>query len=173
MPRPSSYVPTSKPEAPRRDTQRLSMWILFAVAGVAFAVAARWAREREVHEVAAPPQPAPPPALPVPTAAQEPAPEPEATVAKESPAQDLALRSDDKVAEGQGMLEVVAGTGNTIYVDGRLIGSGPVAKVPLAPKAKGEPYEVRVKLRGEDQVRFVVVKEGRLTRLRVAPPWSR
>jgi len=32
---------------------------------------------------------------------------------------------------------------------------------------------VRVKLRGEERVRFVSVKEGKLIRVRVAPPWSR
>jgi hypothetical protein len=69
------------------------------------------------------------------------------------------------------MLEVVAGTKDTIFVDGRLIGEGPTQKLPLAPRR--EPYEIRVKLRGEERVRFVTVKQGRLARLRVAPPWSR
>jgi hypothetical protein len=69
------------------------------------------------------------------------------------------------------MLEVVAGSGNSIYIDGRLVGKGPVVKLPVS--ARAEPYQVRVELRGEDQVRFVAVKAGRLARLRVAPPWTR
>jgi hypothetical protein len=69
------------------------------------------------------------------------------------------------------MLEVVAGVSDSVYVDNRLIGDGPILKLPLAPRP--EAYEIRVKLRGEERVRFAVVKEGRLTRVRVAPPWSR
>jgi hypothetical protein len=85
--------------------------------------------------------------------------------------QDLPLRPDDKVPAGQGMLEVVAGVSDTIHVDNRLIGNGPIVKLPLGPRA--EPYEIRIKLRGEERVRFALVREGRLTRVRVAPPWSR
>jgi hypothetical protein len=69
------------------------------------------------------------------------------------------------------MLEVVAGTSDTIWIDGTLVGNGPIVKRALAPKK--EPYEIRVRLRGDERVRFVLVKEGRLTRLRIAPPWSR
>ncbi len=69
------------------------------------------------------------------------------------------------------MLEVVAGKSDTIYIDGKPMGSGPVQSEAL--KARNDPYEVKVKLRGEERVRFVNVKEGRLTRIRVAPPWSR
>ena len=87
--------------------------------------------------------------------------------------EDLPLRDGDKdrVKKGQGMLEIVAGKSDTVYIDGKPMGSGPVIDAPL--KAKTEPYEVKVKLRGEERVRFVSVKEGRLTRVRVAPPWSR
>jgi MFS family permease len=92
---------------------------------------------------------------------------------KESPILpvDGPLRADDKVPPGQGMLEVVAGTSDSIFIDGTLVGNGPIVKRALAPKK--EPYEIRVKLRGEERVRFVLVKEARLTRLRIAPPWSR
>src|SRR5262249_30297378 len=69
-------------------------------------------------------------------------------------AQDLPLRADDKVAPGQGMLEVLAGSRDTVHVDGRLAGNGPVIKMPL--ESRGEPYEVRVNLRGEERVRFVL-----------------
>jgi hypothetical protein len=85
--------------------------------------------------------------------------------------EELALRADDKVGEAEGMLEVIAGSSDTIYVDGKALGSGPVQKVALAARAK--PYEVRVKLRNEERVRFVAVKEGKLMRVRAAPPWSR
>ena len=85
--------------------------------------------------------------------------------------QEGALQPDDKVPAGQGMLEVVAGTTENVYVDGALIGTGPVVKRALAPRA--EPYEVRVKSHGEDRIRFASVKEARLTRVRLSPPWSR
>jgi hypothetical protein len=85
--------------------------------------------------------------------------------------QEGPLRPDDKVPPGQGMLEVVAGTSDTIWIDGAHVGNGPTIKRALAPRK--EPYEIRVRLRGEDRVRFALVKDGRLTRIRVAPPWSR
>jgi hypothetical protein len=69
------------------------------------------------------------------------------------------------------MLEVVAGTSDTIWIDGTLVGNGPLVKRALAPKK--DPYEIRVRLRGEERVRFARVQESRLTRLRIAPPWSR
>jgi CheY-like chemotaxis protein len=169
VPRPSAYAPSVRPE-PARDN-RMMMWVLFAVAGIAFAVAARWAREREVAPALPPVSPPAAPAEPTATAAA-PAAEPESTAAPDtSSAQDLPLPAGAKVPQGQGLLEVIAGQGNTILVDGSQVGLGPLVKLPLAPRK--DPYEVRIKLRGEDQVRFVVVKEGRLTRLRVAPPWSR
>lgn len=161
------------------------MWALFAAAGIVFAVGARMSRERELAA-----QVVPPPAQPAAVLAPEPvapaaAPVEEVSEAKdantkkalgesaENPVlpQDLPLRPDDKVPEGQGMLEVVAGVSDTIHVDNRLIGNGPIVKLPLGPRA--EPYEIRIKLRGEERVRFALVREGRLTRVRVAPPWSR
>ena len=83
----------------------------------------------------------------------------------------LPLTQDDEVGKGEGMLEVVAGKNDKIYVNGQLMGKGPVVKVTL--KAVPDPYEVRVKLRGEERVRYAVVKEGKRIKLRVAPPWSR
>jgi hypothetical protein len=85
--------------------------------------------------------------------------------------QEGPLRPDDQVPPGAGMLEIVAGTSDTVFIDGTQVGNGPVVKRALAPRK--EPYEIRVKLRGEERVRFVLVKEGRLTRVRIAPPWSR
>lgn len=188
--RPSAYAPEAptpvdtKPPATTRPT----MWLLFAAAGIVFAVGARLSRERSLVEPAAL-SPSPPPAhiappAPAPSALIETAPASPAAAApapQERPEgesaehpvlpQDLPLRAEDKVPSGQGMLEIVAGVSDTIYVDHRLIGSGPILKLPLAPKAA--PYEIRVKLRGEERVRFAVVKEGRLTRLRIAPPWAR
>ncbi len=160
---------------------KLSMWILFAVAGTVFAVGSRMSQQR----AAAPP---PPPPAPVEApAAVEPPPAPAQAGAVEPAVmrdrregdsadypvmpQDLALRPEDKVPAGQGLLEVIAGPSDVIYVDGQLAGNGPIVKAPYAPKR--DPYEIRVRLRGEERVRFALVKEGRLTRLRIAPPWSR
>ncbi|MDI1452118.1 response regulator, partial [Polyangium sp. 6x1] len=134
-----------------------------------------------------------PAALPAPTVTAEgppaaeaaPAPAPEPAAAATTPRdrregdtadfpvmpQDLPLRAEDKVPAGQGLLEVVAGPSDSIYVDGQLAGNGPIVQSKLAPKK--DPYEIRVRLRGEERVRFALVKEGRLTRLRIAPPWSR
>jgi CheY-like chemotaxis protein len=175
---PAPAAPTPKePVAHNR-----SMWALFAVAGIVFAVGARLSREHHVI-----PEPVPPPALeapkPVETAAAAVAPRPADTAAPEAPKGpgetasnpilplDSPLRDTDQVPPGQGMLEVVAGTSDTIFIDNQQVGNGPSIKRALAPKK--EPYEVRVKLRGEERVRFVLVKEARLTKVRIAPPWAR
>jgi DNA-binding response OmpR family regulator len=163
-----------------------SMWALFAVAGIVFAVGARLSRERELARTTAqqPAVAATAPATPgidtpaaATTATAAPAPAPADLKAdgesKGDPIlpQDGPLRADDKVPPGQGMLEIVAGTSDTIFIDGTHVGNGPIVKRALAPKK--EPYEIRVKLRGEDRVRFAVIKDARLTRIRIAPPWSR
>src|SRR5262249_44299770 len=138
-----------------------TMWLLFAAAGIVFAVGARLSRERET-----PPEPAPPSpqAETHPTAAP---PEPPAAsrdltgegTNRLDPAvpQDPPLRPDDRGGRGKGMLEVVAGSNDTIYVDGTLVGSGPLVKRAVA--SRRESYEVRVMLRGEERVRFVQIKE--------------
>jgi CheY-like chemotaxis protein len=192
--RPSSYAVPDAPPRPSRgkDAQEggttRSMWILFALAGIVFAVGARLSRDRELArptpppaatpeaqapegkapEAKAPEAPAPQPTVPTPPA--EPRSDGESKTDPILP-QEGPLRADDKVPPGQGMLEVVAGTSDTIWIDGTHVGNGPIIKRALAPRK--EPYEIRVKLRGEDRVRFALVKEGRLTRIRVAPPWSR
>jgi CheY-like chemotaxis protein len=157
-----------------------SMWALFAVAGIVFAVGARLSHDREMaHAVPVPPAEArAPEAAPPPPPAAAPAPPPPADLkgdgdSKADPIlpQEGPLRPEDQVPPGQGMLEVVAGTSDTIFIDGTQVGTGPIVKRALAPRK--DPYEVRVKLRGEDRVRFVLVRENRLTRLRIAPPWSR
>jgi CheY-like chemotaxis protein len=187
--RPSSFaageVPPPAPPREIRDPGKpnRTMWGLFAVAGIVFAVGARLSRDREMAHAALPPAPAPVVEArapePTPAAAPAPAPTPIAVDGKgegESKVepilpQESPLRAEDKVPPGQGMLEVVAGTSDTIWIDGTLVGNGPIVKRALAPKK--EPYEIRVRLRGEERVRFVLVKEGRLSRLRIAPPWSR
>jgi hypothetical protein len=52
-----------------------------------------------------------------------------------------------------------------------MIGSGPVLAVAI--RARKEPYEITVRSRTEEKTRSIVLKEGRLTRLRLAPPWQR
>lgn len=159
---------------------------MFALAGVVFAVGSRVSHQRnqqaqaeqaaqmapQAAETAAAAQPAPEPTQ------EAPAPAPTAIDRKAGDTADfpilpldLPIKSEDKVPKGQGLLEVIAGPTDSIFVDGQLMGTGPVIKVPLAPKK--EPYEIRLRLRGEERVRFALVKEGRLSRLRIAPPWSR
>jgi hypothetical protein len=149
------------------------MWTLFAVAAFIFAVGARLSRDHELRaaEPPAPPPPAPPAA--VETAAPAEAASGAAGESAANPAtpEDLPLPADAKVPDGQGLLEVVAGGSDALYVDGRPVGTGTV-KVMLAPKASGA-YEIRAKLRDEERVRFAIVKPGRTTRLRIAPPWRR
>ncbi|MRG94587.1 response regulator [Polyangium spumosum] len=176
-------APPSRREGSSRT--RLSAWILFAVAGTVFAVGSRIANQR-VAPAPAPAALAAPTAVASaepPSAATAPAPEPEATAAapgdrREGESadfpvmpEDLPLRAEHKVPAGQGLLEVVVGPSDSVHVDGQLVGTGPVVQAKLAPKK--DPYEIRVRLRGEERVRFALVKEGRLTRLRIAPPWSR
>ncbi|WP_437926675.1 response regulator [Sorangium sp. So ce291] len=190
--KPSAYVPTPPP--PARDS-RMTMWVLFAVAAFVFAVGARLSRDHELQGAPPPgPLPSPPaadPAAATPGAAAVPAvataPGAAAVSAvttapaaaggpvgetAESPVlpEDLPLAAEHKVPEGHGVLEVIAGAGDTLFVDGRKVGTGSV-KLPLAPKAGA--YEIRAKLRDEERVRFALVKAGRLTRLRVSPPWRR
>jgi hypothetical protein len=109
--------------------------------------------------------PAPPPAAPEPSGGEG--------TTKSAPIlpQDAPLKPGDNVPQGQGMLEVVAGSNDTVYIAGTLVGNGPVVRRALAPRK--EPYEIRVVLRGEERVRFVAIQPGRLTRVRIAPPWQR
>lgn len=181
VPRPSAFLP---PQKPAKKDSKMLLWVGFAVAGLAFAGWARWHRDSVTPEAPPPPAPEAAAAMPTPVEAPEanPAAEPQSP-APEMPAvdprpavdqnqvEDLPLRPTDNIKARSGLLEVVCGKSDTVYVDNKLIGSGPV--VSRAFKARDEPYEVRVKLRGEERVRYVVVKKGRLARVRVAPPWSR
>lgn len=170
--RPSAYAPSAQPAPPVRES-RVMMWVLFAVAAFVFAVGARLSRERELRAAAPPATPLASPPAPA-EVAIEPAPEPAGPVGESAAnpvlPEDLPLPAGEATAEGQGVLEVIAGPNDAVYVDGRAVGTGTV-KVPLAPK--GDAYEIRAKLRGEERVRFARVLAGRLTRLRVAPPWRR
>ena len=185
--RPSDFAPhgaANEAPAPAKEkpvTHNLRMWALFAAAGIVFAVGARLSRDHQVI-----PEPVPPPAAeapkPVDTATAE-APRPADTAAPEAPKGpgeskgnpilpvESPLRDTDQVPPGQDMLEITAGTSDTIFIDGQQVGNGPLIKRALAPRK--EPYEIRVKLRGEERVRFVLIKEARLTRVRISPPWSR
>jgi hypothetical protein len=174
--RPSAYAPPPRPE-PRRES-RMTMWVLFAVAAFVFAVGARLSNDRDASP-SAPPAPEPavePPASaeprPTSAAAAPPAPagQPGESATHPILPEDLPLPPDQRVPEGQGLLEVVAGPNDEVLIDGRLMGKGSV-KASLEPKA--DAYEIRARLRGEERVRFAQVKPGRLTRLRVSPPWRR
>jgi len=192
FPLPSAFF---SPPAPKKKDHKALYWVGFALVGVVFAVWARWSHDRStpsesdmmasMGKASAQAESAPrDPAASQDTAAesQEPiddaAPKPEqkadATAKpklEESPIEELPLRDGDKVKKGSGMLEVVAGKSDTILIDGKAIGSGPVVTLPL--KARKDAYEVKVKTRGEERSRFVTVKEGKMVRLRLAPPWQR
>jgi hypothetical protein len=158
--------------------------IVFGVAGVTLAVGARWVRERQATPsvpavidpagaTEPPTAPAPPPATPEPgpaAPAQGDGSSTQSVTQSDLPV-ELPLTKEDGVAKGEGLLEVVAGKNDEIFVNGQMVGKGPVVKVTL--KAVPDPYEIRVKLRGEERVRYVVVKDGKRLRLRVAPPWTR
>jgi CheY-like chemotaxis protein len=174
--RPSAYAPVPQPPAPPRES-RATMWVLLAVAAFVFAVGARLSREREIR--AGQPQIASLPPMPSvitePPAAPAPPPPPPLGPVGESAAnpvlpEDMPLPAGHTVPEGQGLLEVIAGASDEVFVDHRLVGTGTV-KVTLAPKP--DAFEIRVKLRGEERVRFARVLPGRMTRMRLSPPWRR
>ncbi len=174
MPLPSAFGAPVPAPAPRKHT---ALWIACAIAGIVFAVWARASRQK-IEEPVPPEAPAlsaPPSLEAAPSLAPENT-EPEPTDAADKGAEDgavedLPLRKGDQLKKGQGLLEVVAGKSDSIYIDGKAMGSGPTISVPL--RAKTEPYELKVKQRGEERVRKVVVREGRMARVRLAPPWQR
>lgn len=193
LPLPSAYMPHQQP--PKRDHRAL-YWVLFALVGVGFAAWARWSRERTVRSevemmrdtqsvsAAAAPQAE---AQPTEGASVEPAslegaalPEAKSAGAdaqgaskpsSEVTAEDLPLREGQKLKKGHGLLEVIAAKSDTVYLDGKPIGSGPILSTPL--RARPEPYEVKVKTQGEERTRFVTIADGRLARVRANPPWQR
>ena len=112
------------------------------------------ATDVEVAKVASETPPAPVPAEPE-----------EAPV--ESP---LSAKERRKVDAEHGIVEIVAGRKDEIFVDGKRLGTGPTQR--LALPAGGERHEIRVKMRGEERVRYVTAKAGVKLRFRIAPPWS-
>lgn len=180
FPLPSAYLPRAA-EAPRRD-RKVLYWVAFALVGVVFAVWARWSRDqatadesvmmssverppREVAETEQAPQSEPlDDSEPAQTRVEAAKP-----IGDDALPEELPIRDTDKLKKGQGLLEVVAGKSDTIYIDGKPVGSGPTVNLPL----KARKYEVRVKTRGDERTRFVEVKEGKLVRIRIAPPWQR
>lgn len=195
LPLPSAYMPHAQP--PKRDYRAL-YWVLFALVGVGFAAWARWSRERTVRsetemmrdtQSLSAPAAGQAEALPnegagaVPASlegdpsleAKSEAVDPQAKGApkpsSEVTAEDLPLRDGQKLKKGHGLLEVIAAKSDTVYLDGKAIGSGPMVSTPL--RARPEPYEVKVKTQGEERTRFVTIADGRLARVRANPPWQR
>jgi DNA-binding response OmpR family regulator len=185
LPMPSAWA-TKGDSAPKKKSRSWLLPMAFGAIGVSLAVGARWYREQQPYSATPPPAQLQAPLPPVPTAAAPPvqaptqtdqAPEDEAGqeqgAPEPDPAIELPLTKEEiaKLKDGQGVLEVVAGRKNQVFVEGRKVGRGPVVTLPL--EARDEPYEVRVKMEGEERVRYVVVKKGVRRRVRVAPPWSR
>ncbi len=178
FPLPSAYLPRAA-EPPKKDRRTL-YWIAFALIGVVFAVWARWSRDKssadeltmmqsvQTEAPAATGEPSAEGAAQTPVSSEPDKSEPEQKDEVDLP-EELPLRASDKLKKGQGILEVVAGKSDTIYIDGKPVGSGPTVSLPL----KARKYEVRVKTRGDERTRFVEVKDGKLVRVRVAPPWQR
>ena len=190
---PSSFAtkaaaPVAAPPGARAS--RMLAPVFFAVVGLGLAFGARWWR---FEQPAAAPGAAPGAALadatlePVegPAAAQLAPPAARDATASEAPAasgaEEAAMGSapsevalSDKelraVGAGKGVIEVVAGKRDEIFVDGKSLGFGPSQRAVVA--ADGRRLDVRVKLRGEERVRYVIAKEGVRLRLRIAPPWS-
>lgn len=185
FPLPSAFL--SHASAPKKKDHKTAYWIAFALVGVVFAVWARWSRDRSVPSEAdaiaetekhgevqladaAPTGSAAGDATePLDTA--DPKADAEKEKQDESPIEELPLRDGDRVKKGQGLLEVVAGKSDTVYIDGKSIGSGPVVTLPL--KVRKDAYEVKLKSRGQEKTRYVTMKEGKMMRLRLAPPWQR
>jgi hypothetical protein len=171
LPMPSAYGARAAEPPQKRRSARVMVPVLFGAAGIALAVGARWMRESAA--------PAPlPPAIGEAQPSAEPPVEPAATPGSvpakpEELPEELPLGNEDRarLRKGQGLLEIVAGREDVIHVDGKEVGTGPVLKLPVT--ASDEPHEVRVKMRGEERVRYVSVKEATRVRLRIAPPWSR
>jgi len=198
---PSSFVPRG-PAAPesRRSAMRYVAPALLVTLGVSLAVGARWWRYQELARVdvpaprteavaqaaaadAAPPAAAAAVVLPPdpeadvsgadsapPAGATEPS--DSATSNDEAPV-ELALtpREQKRLSATQGLVEIVAGKKDEIFLDGKRVGQGPVQRVAL--QAGDQKHEVRVKMRGEERVRYVTPKAGVKLRLRIAPPWTR
>ncbi|MEM9691513.1 MAG: response regulator [Myxococcota bacterium] len=182
MPGPSVWATRTPPPTPDKAHYNWAFPVVFGAVGIALALGARWYRQRPtpppapVAVVAAPPvaQAPPPPAPAAPPPPEVKAPEDGKTVAlppSEPEVFDLTKKEKEKLKKKQGLLEVVAGRGHVIFIDGKKVGKGPVVRKAIAGGA--QPHEIRVRMKGEERVRYVKVERGKRTRLRVAPPWSR
>jgi hypothetical protein len=187
----SAFHPKSqgRPTAGEAPATSRAVWLLFAVAGLTFAVGARLSRDsdlsrgepsalRAIGALPAGPTASAPLAPSAsandgsrPSAAPTTQLSAAAALTDPSLPQDGPLRPDDNVPPGHGLLEVTAGPKESIYLDGALLGTGPLAKRVLAPRP--DPYEIRVTSNGDPRTRYALVKEGRLTQVRMSPPWSR
>jgi CheY-like chemotaxis protein len=170
VPMPSQYVTHTPSITEAKKSSRWAWPMLFGVLGIGLAVGARFYREHQGVARVAPPAQA---VAANPQAVAGPVADPSMVV--ETPGNqptELPLSDKEKamLAQGEALLEVVAGRGSEIRIDGKKIGKGPVT---LSPVKAGEQHEVRVKLKGEERVHYVTPKAGVRTRLRVAPPWSR
>ncbi len=165
-----------------KPNSRVGLWVMCAVAGIVFAVGARISQERrastpEAPAVTAPVVAAAPSVSAAPTSVPAAAPAapvimvPGETAEDPLLPQEAPLRSDEKIPKGQGLLEVIAGPTDEVSIDGKATVAGPIVKATLAPRDK--PYEIHVKMRGEERTRFALVREGKRTRVRIAPPWNR
>jgi|GEM_PF-482775 len=83
--------------------------------------------------------------------------------------EDLPLQPGESVADGQGVLEVMAGRRDDVLVDRREAGKGPQVKMTLPPGV----HEVRSRRKGDDQPLTVVIRAGRRTRVDLRGPWRR
>jgi CheY-like chemotaxis protein len=176
LPRPSAYAKraVASPESKPSRASRFLWPLLFGLVGVCMAIGARWMRDSA---------PAPAPTLPAPDKAAPASGQPikKAPAADSSPVDtspaarpeifELTPKERASLRTGQGLVEVVAGRGHKIAVDGKELGAGPVRKVAL--EAREKTYEIRVTMLGEQRVRYVMVTADKRTRIRVAPPWSR
>jgi CheY-like chemotaxis protein len=175
LPMPSAWATRGAP--PKKKRAKWVAPMLFGIAGIGLAIGARYMRERQPLEPEQPmvitPQvdaPKGADAMPQAPAMADPTAQPAAP--NELPVElPLSKKEAAKLKKGQGLLEIVAGRGHQVFVDGKEVGRGPVVKVPV--EAAARPHEVRVKLEGEERVRYVVMKPGKRLRVRVAPPWSR
>lgn len=180
LPMPSAWATRGGAPPAKKKTSRWAAPLLFGLLGIALAIGARYMRERQ------PLVPQPAPLVITPQVDEQPAPgeaveapppptnerDAEPIAPNEQPVElPLSKKEAAKLHKDEGLLEIVAGRGHVISVDGKEVGKGPVVKVPV--KATAQPHEVRVKMKGEERVQYIVIKPHTRLRLRLAPPWSR
>jgi hypothetical protein len=95
--------------------------------------------------------------------------------------EDDAIPQGVAVGTGQGLLDIETGDRTSIFIDGIEQGRGPFLRIALAPgthdvRLRGLPDtngSAEIRGSGQDQVRQVMVRSGRRTRLSLAPIWTR